>query len=146
MVTNPMPTAGVHRRHRQLLMLEAMMLLVPATALAGLGFLWSVRLLAGALRGDGNWHDPVTWMAVAIAAGLLGCLAGWWLLVRYLRAGSSALRRGADLAWLGAGIGFLAALAGAWLAWRGEGAIFAIGLAAVVPLAHLCWLKHSATD
>lgn len=121
------------------------MLLAPATVLAGLGFVWSARLLAAALRGDGNWHDPVTWMAVAIAAGLLGCLAGWWLLVRYLFAGTGALRRGAGLAWLGAGIGLLAALAGAWLAWRGQGAIFAIGLVAVVPLAHMWWLKQSAT-
>lgn len=133
-------------RHRLLLLLQAILLLAPATVLAGLGVLWSARLLGGALRGHGNWHDPVTWMAVAIAAGLLGCLAGWWLLVRYLRAGTGALRRGAGVAWLGAVIGLLAALAGAWLAWRGEGTIFVVGLAAVVPLAHLWWLKQSATD
>lgn len=141
-----MSGTAAHGRHRKLLLLEAILLLAPATALAGLGFLWSARLLGGALRGEGNWHDPVTWMGIAIAAGLLGCLAGWWLLVRYLRAGTCALRQGASLAWLGAGIGLLAALAGVWMAWRGQGAIFAIGLAAVVPLAHLWWLKQSAND
>ena len=130
--------------HRRLLLAEAVLLLAPETVLAGLGFAWSARLLAEAVRGRGNWQDPVTWMALAIAAGLVGCLAGWWLLVRYLRAGDSALRQRTGIAWTGASIGAAAALGGTWLALLGNGWIFAIGLLALLPLAHLFLLRQAA--
>lgn len=125
---------------RKWLLAEGVLLLAPVTVLAALGTAWSARFLVTSLAA-GNWQDPLTWMAVVIAAGLLGCLGGWWLLVRYLRTGQ--LRPGGNLAWIGAGIGLSAALAGAWLAVRGSGAIFAIGVVAIVPLIHLFWLKQA---
>ena len=131
--------------HRQVLLAEAILLLAPATVLVALGFAWSARFLAASVR-DGHWQDPTTWMSVAIAAGLVGTLSGWWLLVRYLRGGSPALRQRAGLAWLGAALGLAAAAGGAWLAVLGNGWIFAIGLVAVLPLAHLWWLKRAARD
>lgn len=131
--------------HRRMLVAEAALLLAPATLLVALGFVWSARFLAASVR-DGNWQDPTTWMSVAIAAGLVGALSGWWLLVRYLGTGVSALVRGAGLAWLGAALGLAAAAGGAWLAVLGNGWIFAIGLVAVLPLAHLWWLKSTVKD
>ena len=127
---------------RKLLLAEAVLLLAPATVLVALGFAWSARFLAASVR-DGNWEDPTTWMSVAIAAGLVGTLSGWWLLIRYLRGGPAALERGAGLAWVGAAIGLVAALGGAWMSLTGNGWMFAIGLVALLPLAHLWKLRNS---
>jgi hypothetical protein len=128
---------------RKLLLAEAALLLAPATVLAALGFAWSARFLTTALV-RGNWQDPTTWMAVAIAAGLLGTLAGWWLIVRYLRGGRVALVNGAGPAWIGAVIGMSAALYGAWMALQGNGWVFASGLLALVPFFHLWRLRVPA--
>jgi hypothetical protein len=127
---------------RKLLLAEAVLLLAPATVLVALGFAWSARFLAASVR-DGNWQDPTTWMSMAIAAGLVGILSGWWLLVRYLRSGPAALKRGAGMAWAGAAIGLVAALGGAWMFLLGNGWIFAMGLVALLPLAHLWRLRDS---
>jgi len=127
---------------RKLLLAEAVLLLAPATVLVALGFAWSARFLAASVR-DGNWDDPTTWMSVAIAAGLVGTLSGWWLLGRYLRGGPAALKQGAGLAWVGAATGLVAALYGAWMFLLGNGWIFAIGLVALLPLAHLWQLRDS---
>jgi hypothetical protein len=127
---------------RRLLLAESILLLAPATVLVALGFAWSARFLAASLR-DGNWQDPTTWISAAIAAGLVGALSGWWLLIRYLRGGPAALERGAGLAWVGAATGLVAALGGAWMSLTGNGWIFAIGLLAVLPLAHLWKLRNS---
>ena len=127
---------------RRLLLAESILLLAPATVLVALGFAWSARFLVASVR-DGNWQDPTTWMSAAIAAGLVGTLSGWWLLIRYLRGGPAALERGAGLAWVGAAIGLVAALGGAWMSLTGNGWIFAIGLLAVLPLAHLWNLRKS---
>ena len=125
---------------RKLLLAEAILLLAPATVLVALGFAWSARFLAASVR-DGNWQDPTTWMSAAIAAGLVGILSGWWLLVRYLRGGPDALEHGAGMAWVGAATGLVAALAGAWMSLMGNGWIFASGLIALLPLAHLWQLR-----
>ena len=127
---------------RRLLLAESMLLLAPATVLVALGFAWSARFLAASVR-DGNWQDPITWMSAAIAAGLVGTLSGWLLLIRYLRGGPAALERGAGLAWVGAATGLVAALGGAWMSLTGNGWIFASGLLAVLPLAHLWKLRKS---
>jgi hypothetical protein len=66
---------------RRLLLAESILLLAPPTVLVALGFAWSARFLVASVR-DGNWQDPTTWMSAAIAAGLVGTLAGWWLLIR----------------------------------------------------------------
>ncbi len=130
---------------RRWLLAEALLLLAPATVLTAMGFVWSARLLGAAVR-DGRWGDPATWMAVGIAAGLVGTLSGWWLLVRYWRGGPGRLARGAAIAWVGAGIGFLAALGGAWLTAQGNGWIFAIGLPSILPLAHLWHLGRAGSS
>lgn len=143
MVTGGAATGAARGRHDQWLLLEALVLLAPATVLVALGFAWSVRFLAASLR-DGNWQDPTVWMTVAIAAGLVGTLSGWWLLVRYLRGGPAALVRKAGLAWLAAMLGLAAAASGAWLALQGHGWIFGVGMLAVIPLVHLWWLRVAA--
>ena len=129
---------------RKFVLAEAMLLLAPATVLAALGVAWSGRFLVQAMH-KGDWYDPTTWMALAIAAGLIGSLSGWWLLVRYLRGSAIALGRGAGPAWAGAAVGLAGALGGVWLTALGNGWIFAIGLAAVVPLLHLWWLRGSVS-
>jgi hypothetical protein len=121
---------------------EAALVLAPVTLVAAMGFAWSARRLVVAVA-QGDWEDPTTWLALMIAAGLVGTAAGWWLTIRYLRRDSGALAQGACIAWTGAWVGLAAALGGAWFALRGNGWIFALGLPALLPFAHLWRLRRT---
>jgi hypothetical protein len=124
---------------RRLAVLEAAVILLPLTVLAALATLWSGRYLAVAIVN--LQFDLLTLLSAACAAGLLGVIAGWWLLISFIRHGQAALRSQAPLAWMGAALGAVAAITGAALAFSGQGLILATGLPALMPLAHL-WFER----
>lgn len=127
---------------RRLAVLEAALILLPLTVLAALATLWSGRYLAVAIVN--LRFDLLTLLSASCAAGLLGVIAGWWLLISFIRHGQAALRAQAPLAWMGAALGAIAAITGAALAFSGQGLIFATGLPALIPLAHLWYERGRA--
>jgi hypothetical protein len=120
---------------RRLAIFEAVLILVPLTILATLGTLWSGRYLVVAIAE--LRLDLLTLVSALGPAGLLGLIAAWWLLIRFIRQGPAGLRVPARLPWIGTAVGAITALAGAALALSGQGWIFAAGLPALIPLAHL---------
>lgn len=127
---------------RRLAVLEAAVILLPLTVVAALGTLWSGRYLAVAMV-DLRF-DLLTLVSALGVAGLLGVIAGWWLLIGFIRHGQAALRAQSPLAWMGAALGAITAITGAALAFSGQGLIFASGLPALIPLAHLWYERGRA--
>jgi len=128
---------------RRIAILEAVLILLPLTILAALGTLWSGRYLAVAIAE--LRFDLLTLVSALGPAGLLGLIAAWWLLIRFIRQGQVGLRATARLPWIGAALGAITALAGAAVALSGQGPIFAAGLPALIPLAHL-WHERGRTN
>jgi hypothetical protein len=129
---------------RRIAILEAVLILLPLTILAALGTLWSGPYLAVAIA-DLRF-DLLTLVSALGPAGLLGLIAGWWLLIRFIRQGQAGLRAPSRLPWIGAALGAITAIAGAALALSGQGLIFAAGLPALIPLAHLWRERGRAYD
>jgi len=122
--------------------LEASLIMVPVTIVATLGVIWSGRYFLDALF---NLRiDLLLFVSATCFAGLVGVIAGWWLLGRYIAFGPKGLLSRARLAWVGAALGAITALAGAGLALFGQGVIFTIGLPALIPVAHMWVVRRQA--
>ena len=130
------------KRSRLAAILEASLIMVPVTIVATLGVIWSGRYFLDALFD--LRIDLLLFVSATCFAGLVGVIAGWWLLGRYIAFGPKGLLSRARLAWVGAALGAITALAGAGLALSGQGFIFTIGLPALVPLAHLWVVRRRA--
>jgi hypothetical protein len=127
---------------RRAAILEACLIMVPVTIVAALGVIWSGRYFLDALI---DWRiDLLFFVSATCIAGMVGVIAGWWLLGRYIALGPSGLVSRARWAWAGAALGALSALAGAGLALSGQGMIFTLGLPMLVPLAHLWVVRRQA--
>jgi hypothetical protein len=127
---------------RLLAIAEASLIMAPVSVLVALGASWAWRYFIDAL-----WHlrlDLLLLVSAVCIAGLVGVVAGWCLLGRYILLGPTGLLTKARLAWLGAALGALTALTGAGLALLGQGVIFMIGLPALIPLAHLWRVRRQA--
>lgn len=133
----PAPPSGlaVMPWSRRLAILEAVLILFPLTVLAVLGGLWSGWYLVWALVN--LQYGLLTLLSAVPVAGLLGTIAGWRLLIGFIGRGPASLRGQSRLVWTGATLGAIAAIVGAGLALSGQGWIFAIGLPALIQLAHL---------
>ena len=122
--------------------LEACLIMVPVSIVATLGVIWSGRYFLDALVE--LRIDLLFFVSATCITGLVGVIAGWWLLGRYIVIGPKGLQFGARLAWVGAALGAVAALAGVGLALTGQGVIFTVGLPALVPLAHMWVVRRQA--
>ena len=122
--------------------LEASLIMVPVTIGAALGVIWSGKYFLDALV-----HlriDLRLFVSATCFAGLVGVIAGWWLLLRGIAFAPKGLLSRARLAWFGAALGAISALAGTVLAWSGQGEIFTLGLPVLVPLVDLWVVRRQA--
>jgi hypothetical protein len=133
----------VKKSSRAFAIAEAVLVVLPLTIVAVLATLWSWRYLLEAIRNQ--WHDSLTLVSLICVGGLIGVIAGWFLLLSFIRKGRVGLRAQPWVIWFGAGIGASAAIAGAGLALSGQGMVFAVGLPALIPLAHM-WRERSRAN
>ncbi|PTA73161.1 MULTISPECIES: hypothetical protein [unclassified Stenotrophomonas] len=132
--------------HKRMVAVGGLLLGLPALAVAG-----TVAALGLMAAGDGKYlsgNEP-TVLLLWSSGGVIGLLSWLWLSGVFLRRGRPGLRQSSLAAWVGLGLGALAALAvvaftlhlvfkqGQWalLAYLGVGPPF------LLPAAHLAWLR-----
>ncbi|HDS1104258.1 hypothetical protein ACK1O1_02890 [Stenotrophomonas maltophilia] len=137
--------------HKRMVAVGGLLLGLPALAAAG-----TVAVLGLMVVADGKYlsGNELTVLLLWSSGGVIGLLSWLWLSGVFLRRGRAGLRQSSPAAWVGLGLGVLAALAVVAVTLhlvfkQGEFALLSylgLGPPFLLPAAHLAWLRWGATD